>query len=118
MNNVIKRAPFSGEFIVKEEEVLRPVVTVLRDKECFARGEKDLIICGVCGSIMNYKQKYCGGCGAKFKRITLEEAKKLDVQVKEQTKICDSNLPRQQGNENHKGQMDLEDWLNESKESE
>ena len=109
MGTEIKRAEFSGEFIVKEEVVTRPVVTALRDKNAFACGEKDLIICGVCGSLVNYKAKYCCGCGAKFKRINLEEAKKMDAQIKSEGHgkttgdLSDS-----------KGQMDLEDWIKES----
>ena len=111
MGTEIKRADFSGEFIVKEEAVTRPVVTVLRDKDCFARGEKDLIICGVCGSLNNYKKKYCGECGAKFKRINLEEAKKMDAQIKsEEHGVTTDDLP------DSKGQIDLEDWMKESEE--
>lgn len=97
-----KRAPFhnTGEFIVKEEEITRPVVTVLRDKNTFARKEKDLIVCGCCGSLNNYKTKFCGGCGAKWKRVTLEELKKIDAAVK---KIENSDL--------NKNQITIEEFL-------
>lgn len=100
--NELKRAPFSGEFIVKEEVITRPVVTVLRDNNSFGSNEKDLIICGVCGALNNYKKSYCGGCGAKFKRVTLEEAKKINAQIEEQ-----------ENNELNKNQMNIFDYIKE-----
>jgi hypothetical protein len=107
MKEAIKRAPFhnTGEFIVKEEMVSRPVVTVLRDNNCFARKEQDLIVCGCCGSLNNYKKKYCGGCGAKFKRVTLEELKKLDAEVK-----------KQEESDINKNQLNLFDYVEGAKE--
>ena len=100
MKEGIKRADFAGEFIVREEVVTRPVVTVIREENSLARNEKDLIVCGCCGSLNNYKKKYCGGCGAKFKKIKIEEARKLDQQIKERE---ENNI--------EKNQMNIEDFL-------
>lgn len=80
-----KRAPFKAcGFIVEEIEIKRPTVTVLRNPNSLADKEKDLMVCGICGSLNNYQKKYCGGCGAKFKKVTLEEFNKLEAAVKKQ----------------------------------
>ena len=64
----MKKAIFAGEFILKEEKVTRPLVTVDKTGGLF-RGSNDLICCGMCGSIMSHKAKFCMGCGAKFEII-------------------------------------------------
>lgn len=65
----MKKATFGCEYIVKEEKILRPTVTVNRTGRGLANGERDLIVCGICGGVMSSKARYCMGCGAKFKPI-------------------------------------------------
>lgn len=72
----MKKAIFGGEFIVKEESISRPVVTVNRSGKGLANSEKDLIVCGCCGAVMTYKAKFCMGCGAKFQPV--KEASKYE----------------------------------------
>ena len=64
----MKKAVFGSEYIVKEESVIRPTVTVNRTGG-FATKEKDLIVCGNCGAVEIWKAKFCMGCGAKFQLI-------------------------------------------------
>ena len=64
----MKKANFIDEYIVKEEMVKRPIVTVNRTGALF-RGERDLIVCGNCGGVMSAKAKFCMGCGAKFQLV-------------------------------------------------
>ena len=65
----MKRAVFGGEYIIKEESIMRPIVTVNRTGRGLANGERVLIVCGCCGGVMTYKAKFCMGCGAKFKQV-------------------------------------------------
>lgn len=65
----MEKAVFGGEYIVKKENVSRPTVTVNRTGKGLATNERDLIVCGCCGSVMSSKASFCMGCGAKFKKI-------------------------------------------------
>lgn len=65
----MKKAVFGGEYIIKEESILRPVVTVNRTGKGLANNEKDLIVCGCCGAVETYRAKFCMGCGAKFMTV-------------------------------------------------
>ncbi len=98
---VLKRAPFRDVgYIIDEQTITRPTVTVLRDENSFANKEKDLIVCGVCGSLNNYKKNYCGGCGAKFKKVSLKEFKKYEEMIRKEE---ESDL--------QKNQLSIEDYL-------
>ena len=65
----MKKAYFGGEYIVKEELIHRPTVTVNRTGRGLANSERDLIVCGCCGAVETYKAKFCMGCGAKFQLV-------------------------------------------------
>lgn len=97
----MEKAIFGGEYVVKEEKIARPIVTVNRTGRGLANGERDLIVCGMCGGVMSSKAKFCMGCGAKFKFIK-------DVsQYKEFESIAQGHLD---------GQISIEDLTNEKRE--
>ena len=83
---MVKKADFAGEFIVDTKKVSRPVVTVNRCGDWIANGEKDLIVCGCCGSLMSHKAKYCMGCGVKFLKIK-DKSKYLELKAESEGQI-------------------------------
>ena len=67
--SIMEKATFGFEYIIKRENISRPIVTVNRTGKGLATGERDLICCGNCGAVMSCKAKFCMGCGAKFQMV-------------------------------------------------
>lgn len=91
---IVEKALFGGEYIINRERTDRPVVTVNRTGKGLANKETDLICCGMCGSIMTYKAKFCFECGAKFKKVKdVQEYRKLqeseDNLCKHEENLCE-----------------------------